>query len=205
MLAETYPKAMTLKNGRSVVLRPLTRDDFGRLFAFFQALPEEDHLFFRHNVHDPHLVRRWTEELDYETVVPLLALDGDEVVGNGSLHLMTHGWMRHVGHIRLVVARACRQQGLGGLMTRELVALAAERDLEKLQAHVIEDNASAIKMLEALGFSTVAVLDGMVKDRAGRTRNLAIMVNDVANLTRIMEDWIRDSILPSFRIPGGEG
>ena len=203
MLADSYPKTVTLKNGRSIVLRPLVHDDFDGLLAFFEALPEEDRIFLRHDVRDPEVVRRWTEELDFEHVVPLVALDGDEIVGNGSLHLMTHGWMRHVGHIRLVTARTYRHQGMGGLITRELVALAAQRDLEKLHAQVIDGNIGAVKMLEAVGFNTVAVLEGMVKDRVGRSSNLAIMVNDVANLTRIMEDWIQDSIQPMFRVPGG--
>lgn len=203
MLTHEYPKTVALKDGLKVVIRPLTHEDFDGLFAFFKALPEEDCIFLRHDVHDPELVRRWTDELNYASVIPLLALDGDDVVGNGSLHIMVHGWMRHVGHIRLVTARAYRHKGLGGLITRELVALATEREIEKMQAHVIEDNQPAVKMLQAFGFNIAAVLEGMVKDRGGRRRNLAIMVNDVSDLDRIMEEWIHDSILPSFRIPGG--
>jgi L-amino acid N-acyltransferase YncA len=111
--------------------------------------------------------------------------------------------MQHVGHVRLVTARSHRHKGLGGLMARELVALATERDLEKLQAHVVQDNLGAVRMFETIGFATVAVLEGMVKDQSGKSRNLAIMVNDVANLGRIIEDWIHDTIQPAYRVPGG--
>lgn len=202
MLTEVYPKSAKLKDGRNIVIRPLAQDDFDRLHLFFRALPEGDRVFLRHDVRDPEMIRKWTEELDLEHVVPLVALDGDDIVASGSLHIMAHGWMRHVGHVRLVTARTHRQQGLGGIIARELVSLAATRNLEKLQAHVIEDNRGAIRMFEAVGFETVAVLEGMVKDQTGKERNLAIMVNSVANLTRLMEEWIQEMMLPSHRVPG---
>lgn len=202
MLIDAYPKTVTLKDGTSIVIRPLARTDFDQLLAFFRALPEEDRLFLRHDVADPEVVRRWTEDLDLTRVIPLVAFDGDELVGDGSLHLMSHDWMRHVGHIRLVTARSHRNKGLGALIARELVALAEERKLEKLQAFVVADNRGAVKMLETLGFRKAAVLEGMVKDRTWKSRDLAIMVNDVSNLTEIMEDWIRQSMIPTYRLPG---
>ena len=202
MLTTAYPKTLTLKDGSSVVVRPLAKGDFESLLAFFDALPEEDRLFLRHDVHDRDLVRRWTEELDLSRVIPLVALDDDHFVASASLHFMAHDWIKHVGHIRLITARSHRNKGLGGLLARELVALAEERNLEKLQAHVIEDNISGVRMLEAIGFKTAAVLEGMVKDRTWKTRNLAIMVNDVSNLTQLMEEWIQESMLPSHRVSG---
>jgi L-amino acid N-acyltransferase YncA len=202
MLTDAYPKTVTLKDGETVTIRPLAREDFEPLLAFFRSLADEDRVFLRHDVTDPEIVRKWTEEIDFARVIPLVALDGDEIVGNGSLHFMRHGWTQHVGHIRLVTARSRRNKGLGGLITRELVALAEERNLEKLQAQVIQDNLGAVKMFETLGFTTVAVLEGMVKDRSWNSRNLAIMVNDVSNLTQVMEEWIQQAMLASHRVPG---
>ena len=202
MLTHAYPKTVALKGGQNVVLRPLARGDADRLHAFFATLPEEDRMFLRHDITDPKLAQKWTENLDFEHVIPLVALDGNRIVGDGTLHLATHGWMQHVGHIRLVTARTHRHMGLGALITRELVALATERHIEKLQAHVIEDNAGAVKMFERAGFEQVAVLKDMVKDRSGRSRNLLVMFNDVSNLGRILEDWIQDSMVPAFRVPG---
>jgi len=74
MLGEQYPKAATLKDGRNVVIRPLTRNDFDQLYSFFQALPEEDRLFLRHDVTDPEphtrgriALRTWNTSLAYDT------------------------------------------------------------------------------------------------------------------------------------------
>ncbi len=203
MLMDEYPKTATLKDGNSVVIRQLQSDDFENLLDFFESLPDEDRIFLRHDVRDPELVRKWTAELDLDHIVPLVALDGDDLIASGSLHIIPHECMRHVGHIRLITGKPYRNTGLGGLIIRELVAIAEERNLEKLQAHVIQDNVGALKMLEAIGFAKEAVLKGMVKDRSWKTRDLAIMVNDVADLSRIMEDWIHQSMQPGHRVPGG--
>ena len=199
---QDYPKTVKLKDGRTVMLRPLASGDFPKLYAFFEALPDEDRLFLRHNVRDPELIRKWTAEIDLERVIPLVAEDGDEIVADGTLHMATHGWMRHAGLIRLVIARTHRHVGLGTLTARELVSLAEQRGLEKLQAHVIEDDLGSVKMFQTLGFEKAAALKDMVKDQQGSKRNLAIMINDVADLGRIMEDWIQDSMQPAYRVPG---
>ena len=41
MLIDAFPKTVTLKDGSSIVLRPLAKGDFDQLFGFFAALPEE--------------------------------------------------------------------------------------------------------------------------------------------------------------------
>ena len=204
MFRRAYPKQAKLKDGRTVVIRPLETGDFERLLAFFQSLSEEERLFLRHNVCDPELIRKWTQELDFDRVIPLVAVDADQIVADGSLHMTLHGWSQHAGQIRLVTARAYRHVGLGTVIARELVAVAEQRGLAKLQAHVIEDDLGAMKMFRTLGFELAAVLKDMVKDQDGKLHNLTIMINDVADLSRIMEDWIQDSMIPAFRVPGHE-
>ncbi len=202
MITDNYPKTLALRGGGLVTIRLLTASDENQLLAFFRALPEEDRVFMRDDVCDPATVHRWTSQIDLDNVLPLVAHDDQRLVASGSLHLMPHACMRHVGEIRLIVARSHRGRGLGGLMTRELVALAEERGLEKLQGQVVKDNLSAVRMLEAFGFKTVAVLSGMIKDRHGWTRDLAILVADVPSLTQTMEDWIQETMPSAYRVPG---
>jgi len=204
MLNHDYPKNIQLRDGREVILRPLAQDDFERLYSFFGALPEEDRQFLGHDVSDPDLIRKWTDDVNFERVIPLVALDADRIVGDGTLHIASQGWMRHVGQIRLVTARSHRGTGLGTLIARDLVALAAERSLQKLQAHVIEDSLGPVRMFEAAGFNKVAVIKKLVRDQHGTERDLAIMINDVVSLTQIMDDWIQDMTIPAFR-SSGEG
>jgi GNAT superfamily N-acetyltransferase len=202
MLTREYPKIARLRDGREVMLRPLSRQDFDGLYEFFQSVPEGDRLFLADDVTDPKLIRRWTEQMDLSKVIPILALDGDRIVGDGTLHMQGGGWMRHVGRIRLVTAPTHRRTGLGHLIARELVALAEERGLEKLEAQVIEDAGNVVRMFEAVGFAKAAVVAKLVKDQNGHDRNLAIMINDVGSLARRLEDWIQDTMVPAYRVPG---
>ena len=103
----------------------------------------------------------------------------------------------------MITAQTHRRKGLGGLISRELVNLAVERHLEKLQVHVIEDNLGAVRMCEAIGFEKAAVLRDMVKDQNGKLRNLLIMVNDVADRGQRMEEWFQETMVPAYRVPGG--
>lgn len=202
MLGEQYPKMAALKDGRNVVIRPLTRNDFDQLYAFFQALPEEDRLFLRHDVTDPEVVGGWVENLDFRRVVALVAEDADRIVADGTLHMALHGWSKHVGHLRLVTARTHRNVGLGTVLARELVAVAERHQLEKVQAQVIEDNIGSVKMFERLGFRVGAVLPEMVRDQKGDRRNLAIMISNVPDLTQTIEKWILESMQAAYRVPG---
>ena len=200
-MLQEYPKKLTLKNRKTVVVRPLDHRDSAELHAFFMGLPEEDRLFLRHDVRDPELMRQWAEGIDPSRVIPLIAEDSGKIIADGTLHMTEYGWTRHIGGIRLVIARTHRHLGLGGLMTRELVELAEKRGLEKLQAHVVEEDIGAVKMFEAVGFKMAAVLEGMIKDQTGKKRNLAIMVSDVSDLSQILEDWIQESMVPAYRAP----
>jgi RimJ/RimL family protein N-acetyltransferase len=195
MWTDEYPKQVTLKNGRHAVIRLLQSGDCDRLLTFFRSLPDQDRMFLQHNVTDATLIGKWTGHMDLDRVIPLVAEDQDQIVADGSLHLSPHGWMQHVGQIRLVIAATHRRLGLGTLLARELVQLAEDRNLEKLYANVIEDDVVSIKMLHNLGFKPAAVLKDLVKDQNGRKRNLAIMINEVADVGRILEDWIQDSMI----------
>ena len=111
-----YPKTVKLRDGRSVEIRPLCREDYESLHDFLLSLSDEDRLFLRHDVRDPDLPRRWAEDLTSNRLVLLAAFDQDRVVGTGRLYRMNHGWMHHVGHLRLITAVSHRRVGLGGLL-----------------------------------------------------------------------------------------
>jgi len=193
---------VSLRDGTKVVIRALDKDDLDQLLEFLQGLDEKDHVFLRYDVHDHAQTHKWIEELDSARILLLGAMVAGKIVGCGALRVRTHEWTKHVGQVRLITAKPYRRKGLGGFFVGELVALAEERDLEKLQAHAMEDDEAAIKLGRAFGFEVVAVLDGMIKDRRARSRNVLVMVNEVVNLTRAIEDWIHDSTLPGYRAPG---
>lgn len=178
-MAREYPKEVKVKDGSTVILRPFERRDKDALFVFFQKLPEEDRLFLKDNVTDPATVERWAVELNYDKVYPLLAWKGSEVVADATLHKNTGGWMKHVGTIRIAVARDYQRQGLGSILANELFLHALKAGLEKIVAEMMETQQGARKVFEKLGFKQEALFHGHVRDQIGVRHDLLVLTKDL--------------------------
>lgn len=168
-----------LKDGSTVVVRPMVKDDEEALFRFFQVLPDDLILFIRHNVKDRSVIREWADRLNYDRVLPLVALAGDRIVGDATLHRVAHGWKRHIGRVRVVIAQEYHRLGLATLMLNELVTLGHELGLEKLWAEIPLDSTGAIRACRNAGFASKAVIEGMVKNAKGENIDVLIMVCDI--------------------------
>ncbi|MHC4140669.1 MAG: hypothetical protein ACYSUF_01905, partial [Planctomycetota bacterium] len=57
-------KTVRVKDGSEVVIRPLTRDDFDRSLAFFQALPRGDLDYLRGDPTQPDVLERRFQEME---------------------------------------------------------------------------------------------------------------------------------------------
>ncbi len=172
-------KEVALKDGTSVLLRPMVSSDEEALYQFFHALPDESLIFIRHDVRERSLFEKWARNLDYTRVFPLLALVGGRIVADLTLHRVPHGWKRHVGRIRAVVSPDYTNKGLATLMVNELVALSAEFGLEKLWAEIPLDSTGGIQSCRNAGFTCKAVIEGLVKDARDQNRDVIIMVCDI--------------------------
>jgi RimJ/RimL family protein N-acetyltransferase len=179
-----------LVDGTSVTLRPMVSGDEEALYRFFQKLPDELLLFIRHNVKNRHIIHEWSQRLNYERVLPLLALSGGEIVGDATLHRVPHGWKRHIGRVRVVVSPAFQGRGLATFMLNELATLSHELGLEKLWAEIPLDSVAAIRACRNAGFTCKAVIEGMVKDTKDENIDVLIMVCDIASY--FDKKWARD-------------
>ena len=179
MLLSHYPKEVQLKDGSSVILRPMTRSDEGALLDFFTNLTDEDRLYTRNDVANVRVVRSWFEKIDYKRVFPLLAVAGDEIVGDATLHRKPFSWMRHMGGIRIVVAPEYRKLGLARILADELLENAVNEGLEKLTADVVVDQDTALEVFSRLGFRKEAILKDYVLDAEGVRHDLVMMVKDI--------------------------
>ncbi len=193
MTLEGYPRDLTCKDGTTLTVRPVEARDKDALLAFYRELPEEDRLFLRDDVTSQLWADRFMASIDYETVIPLLAVTADqEIVANGTLYRTLHGWTRHVAEVRLAVARPYQRRGLGTAMLRELVRVATSHGVEKIVASVVDNQVGAIRAFEKRGFHREAVLKGHVKDIRGHKRDLVIMANDVSHIWEAMAAMVAD-------------
>lgn len=179
LLDERYPKGLSLRDGIYVTVRPLVREDRSRLLTFFRQIPEEDRLFLKDDVTDPAVIQAWCERINYDEVLPLLADVDGQIVGDITLHQQPRGWMSHVGKVRVVIHPQYRGRGLASRLIQEIIQVATDCGLDKLDAEFMAPQLSAMAPFETLGFFKAAILPQHVRDLKGRAHDFVLMVYDL--------------------------
>jgi L-amino acid N-acyltransferase YncA len=172
---KNYRDVATLKDGVNVLLRPMTAEDKQALVELFAPISEEDLRYLRDNVKDPSLVESWCDSLDYSRVLPLLALVKDRVVGEATLHFRS-GPKRHLGEVRIFLAKDFRRRGLGTRMLNKLIELARKQDLHILVAEIVADQSKVIKAFQNLGFELRCTFEDYFMLPDGDTRDVAVLM-----------------------------
>lgn len=188
-----YPKQVTLRDGTEVTLRLMVEEDEDELLQFFRSVPDEDRIFLADDVTNRAVIRKWVQELNYDSVLPVLAEKDGKIVADVTLKTYRMGWMRHIGEVRCVVALEYRRQGLATLMVDRLIERAVVTGLDKIIFRAMDTQVGAIKAMESIGFTREARLKDHVTDLRGRPHDLIILTNYVAELWRKMEDAILDT------------
>jgi ribosomal protein S18 acetylase RimI-like enzyme len=173
---ERYPKEIALKDGIRVTFRPMAREDADLLWEFFRQIPPEDRTFFREDVDRKEEVERWAQDLDFGRILPILAFSEGRVVGDATLHRNKAGWKQRVGTVRILIAPDFRHRGLGTAMIRELRHLGEKASLHYLLAEVIEEQQTAVRAFEKMGFERMSVYRNYVNDHRGRLHNLVVLL-----------------------------
>lgn len=175
-----YPRTVTLCDDRQVRLRLMTPGiDVYRLHAFACSLPKDDLQFLRVDITRLMVVMLWSQNVKAGQTVTVLAEVEGEVVGYASVHNDQVSWQRHLGELRIQVGQAYRGCGLGGLLGKEIFAIASDLGIEKIVAQMTVDQRQAIALVERHGFKHEAVLRDFVIGRDGRKNDLVVMTCDV--------------------------
>lgn len=150
-----FPQEAVLRDGRRVLIRPFSENDTDALWEFFQRLPEEVRRFAWERINDRKLIDSWGQNLDYGKAFPLLALDGQKIVADATLHRREHGPLRRSGRIKWLIDPAYRGAGLGGTLIHHFIGTARENGLRHLTCMLISDiEEDAIETLKDLGFES---------------------------------------------------
>ena len=94
--------------------------------------------------------------------VMLVAKHDGIIVGTASLNRM-HRRMNHRGDFGVSVAKAYWNQGIGGMLLREILNFANDNGLEILDLQVRSDNYAAIHLYEKFGFKKLCTYPGFIK------------------------------------------
>jgi RimJ/RimL family protein N-acetyltransferase len=170
-----YRQLVTLRDGARVLLRPLTPGDRQALIDLFAVISEDERRYFRTNVKDADIVGGWVDNLDYDRVLPIVAVIGDRLVGDATLHFHD-GPSRHIGEIRIFLAKDFRHRGLGVRMLNALIELAKRRNLYILEVEVVHDQPEIIRAFQNVGFVLKSVSQEYFMLPDGELRDLAHLV-----------------------------
>jgi L-amino acid N-acyltransferase YncA len=171
-----YRHLITLQNGMRVLLRPLIPKDRDALVALFSALPAEEVQYFRSNVANPEIVAGWAEQVNYNRIFPLVAVVGDRIVGNSTLHLGS-GYTRHMAEVRTFLASEFRRCGIGTAMLKAQIEVARKMGLRQLVAEIVENQPQVIHAFERMGFERQSAWKDMFMTPEGDTLDMIVLVN----------------------------
>ena len=159
-MPDRFPQEAVLRDGRRVLIRPFNAHDTEELFEFFQRLPVEIRRLAWENVDDQSLIESWGRNIDYDRVMPLVAVNGQRIVADATLHRRERGPLRLVGRIKWLLDPAYRGQGLGVTLVNNLIAIAQGHGLRHLTCMLFpEQEEDAIQTLIELGFEEHMIPD----------------------------------------------
>jgi len=184
ILIKNYPKEITLDDGTAVTVRLLLKDDESALLAYFQSLAPEERVELKEDVTDPKVIEKWMENLDYDLMLPMVALHEGRIVGAASLRFSLSAWTRHQGQVDLSTDPQYRAQGLGTLLIQNLQDIATQLGLEQLTAEIPLELTKAFSLFDRQKFQKAAVLPGFVMDVAGRESDLVLMIKSLGPAER---------------------
>lgn len=177
-LAE-FPKNLQLKDGFKCIARPLEITDEMAFHEFFLAVPTRERMFIKHRVTDPAVIHDWCQNIDLERNLPLLAVCDGLIVADATLHQQFGGWRRHIGRVSVLVHPKFRGRGLAKALITEILEIARQLGLEKVEAEFIGDQQNAMKMFGLLGFLPLYRLSDYVKDMEGVTHDYFLLGLDL--------------------------
>lgn len=174
-LLDEFPKEVRLGNEQGCSLRPLEEKDEDVLLRFFAEIPPKELLFIKHRVTERSVIHDWCANIDLERNFPLLGCLNEQVLGVCTLHQQMGGWKRHIGRVSVHVHPKFRGLGLARNLVTEIIEVARQSGLERIEAEFVGEQEAGIKMFSHLGFTELFRLEDYVKDMQAISHDYIMM------------------------------
>ncbi|HJZ97157.1 MAG TPA: GNAT family N-acetyltransferase, partial [Candidatus Solibacter sp.] len=159
-----YMSKWTTKDGADVMIRPIRPEDEPAMVKFHQTLSERT-VYLRY-FHLMNLEQRTQHDrltricfIDYDREMALVAEREGEILGVGRM-MKTHGTSE--AEIAVVVSDQWQGKGIGKELMSRLLIVAADEKLTKVNAEILPDNRTVMRIFEKLGFSVKHDIDDQV-------------------------------------------
>ncbi len=172
---QKFPKEISLKVGFKCRSRPLRKDDVPAFHEFFLSVPAGERMFIKHRVTEIEVIEHWCHDIDLGRVLPLLGVLDGKIIACATLHQQLGGWKRHIGRVSVLVHPQYRGRGLARALVTEIVGIARNVGLEKLEAEFIGEQEAAMKVFALMGFSNLLRLEDYVKDMQAISHDYILM------------------------------
>lgn len=141
----------TLRDGRRVLIRPISRNDADRLVKFHESLSDRT-IYQRFFSAHPHLsdqeVARFTQ-VDHLLREAYVATENEDIVAVGRLDTIDS----QSAEVAFVIRDDYQRQGLGSALFSLLAETAREQGIRKFVAEVLPQNRAMIRLFEVFGDS----------------------------------------------------
>jgi acetyltransferase len=161
-----YETLWKLRDGRTVLLRPIKPEDEPLWLEMFQNFSEESihYRFFQIIKDTPHEVRVRYCNIDYDreiAIVPELTENGHrKILGVVRVSIEPDG---KAGEIAFIVADPWQGLGLGTKLVDYAIEICKDMKIETIYAIMLPDNYRALNLTKKMGFKLEYLDDGTVK------------------------------------------
>jgi acetyltransferase len=158
-----YETVWTLRDGRTVLLRPIKPEDEPLWLEMFQNFSEQSirYRFFQIIKDTPHETRVRYCNIDYDreiAIVPELTENGRKrILGVTRVSIEPDG---KKGEIAFITADPWQGLGLGTKMIDYVLEICKDMKLETIYAIMLQDNFQAISLMKKMGFTVKYSDDG---------------------------------------------
>lgn len=159
-------KTFTLKDGREILLRPVTPQDAPELKAYINAVAgESDYLSMgagELTLSDEQEVSFIQNTLSGPNAIMLAAVCQGKIIANANLRGDSKKRMRHIAEMGITVSREFWGLGIGRFLMDELIAFARQTgELKIIHLAVRADNERAVRLYKSFGFETLGLYKKM--------------------------------------------
>jgi acetyltransferase len=161
-----YETVWMLRDGRSVLLRPIKPEDEPMWLEMFQSFSEESvRLRFFQVIKDtPHEMRVRYCNIDYDREVAIVAELNEEgrrrILGVARVGLEPDG---KTGEMAFIVADPYQGLGLGTKMVDHAIDVCKDMNVESIYAIMLQENTRAISLTRKMGFDLHYMEDGTAR------------------------------------------
>lgn len=160
LLNQVYPKehekALVLRDGTEVFLRPMKPTDTDMLWDMFASMSLASLGFLRKRI-TRERIEKWTANIDYDKHLSIVAVVEEtgmtKIIAQATLTFRDSAKSDDEAGFGIWILDKYQNKGLGTTLTKIMLETAREKKVRKVSLGVRADNKRAVRVYEKCGFS----------------------------------------------------